>query len=301
MSIVKKSIVWVLGFIITLGTAYYQRKTGPTYPKRIDVTINDTVYELKLVRSIGLDERPEVKLNIKDTSVKAILYYKRFRTGDEYKGAGFSYKVYPVHSFLMNKIFKVTEERGLFADVPQLPAAGKLQYYVELTDLKGTQTILKESPVVIRFKGSVPGYILVPHIIIIFIAMLFSTLTGLMSIFKIPGFKKYGLWTLILLAAGGLILGPIVQKFAFGELWTGFPFGWDLTDNKTLIAFLFWLIAVIMNHKKERPVYMVVAAVVLLLVFSVPHSLFGSELDYGTGQVIQGIIFSFCLVNKKNS
>jgi hypothetical protein len=92
-----------------------------------------------------------------------------------------------------------------------------------------------------------------------------------------------------------------VQKFAFGDLWTGVPFGWDLTDNKTLIAVLFWLIAVIMNRKKERPVYMVLAAVVLLVVFSIPHSLFGSELDYGTGQVIQGIIFTFFLVNKKNS
>jgi hypothetical protein len=209
--------------------------------------------------------------------------------------------VYPVRSFLMNKIFKVTEERGLFADVPQLPEAGKLQYYIELTDQEGTRAIMKESPVIIRFKGSVPGFVLLPHVLIMFIAMLFSTLTGFMSIFKIPGFKKYGLWTLILLIAGGLILGPIVQKFAFGDLWTGVPFGWDLTDNKTLIAVLFWLIAVIMNRKKERPVYIVLAAVVLLVVFSIPHSLFGSELDYGTGQVIQGIIFTFPLVNKKNS
>ena len=41
---------------------------------------------------------------------------------------------------------------------------------------------------------------------------------------------------LLLLAVGGFILGPLVQNYAFGELWTGVPFGWDLTDNKTLIA-----------------------------------------------------------------
>ena len=62
---------------------------------------------------------------------------------------------------------------------------------------------------------------------------------------------------------GGMILGPIVQNFAFGELWTGVPFGWDLTDNKTLIAFLFWIIAVVMNRKKEKPLYTILAAVVL--------------------------------------
>ncbi len=61
-------------------------------------------------------------------------------------------------------------------------------------------------------------------------------------------------WTLFLFIAGGMILGPLVQYFAFGELWTGIPFGWDLTDNKTLIALIFWILAVVMNRKKDRPV-----------------------------------------------
>ncbi len=165
----------------------------------------------------------------------------------------------------------------------------------------GTQTLMKESPVVIRFKGAVPGQILGPHILIMFIAMLFSTGAGLLALAEVPSYRKYGIWTLILLTAGGMILGPVVQKFAFGAFWTGVPFGWDLTDNKTLIAFLFWILAVVMNLKKERPVYTVLAAIVLLLVYSVPHSLFGSELDYGSGQVTQGIILTFFFRKKKNS
>jgi len=32
-----------------------------------------------------------------------------------------------------------------------------------------------------------------------------------------------------------------VQHYAFGQLWTGVPFGWDLTDNKTLLAALAWV------------------------------------------------------------
>ncbi len=98
-----------------------------------------------------------------------------------------------------------------------------------------------------------------------------------------------------------MILGPLVQKYAFGELWTGVPFGWDLTDNKTLIAFIFWILAVVMNRKKERPLYTALAAVVLLLVYSIPHSMFGSELDYATGQVTQGLILIFFLKILKNS
>lgn len=297
----KKFLLWLLAFIVTIGAAYYQRKTGPTYPKRVDVSINGARHELKLVRSLGLDERPEVKLAINDTSVRALLFYKRFRTEEDYLSVPFSYKVYPVKSFVMNKIFKMTEEKGLFAEVPQQPAAGKIQYYIEITDSNGKQTLMKETPVVIRFKGSVPGYILGPHILIMFIAMLFSTGAGLLALAKVPSYKKYGLWTLILLTAGGLILGPLVQYYAFGELWTGIPFGWDLTDNKTLIAFLFWFLAIMMNRKKDRSLYTVLASVVLLLVYSVPHSLFGSELDYSTGQVTQGLILAFSMGNKKIS
>jgi hypothetical protein len=193
----------------------------------------------------------------------------------------------------MNKIFNITKEEGFYAEVPQQPAAGKIEYYFEITDSSGSKTYLKESPVVIRFKGGVPAAILIPHILFMFIAMLFSTLSGLLAAFKVSTYREFGLWTFGTLLIGGMILGPIVQLYAFGELWTGVPFGWDLTDNKLLIAFLFWLLAVVMNRKKGRPIYTVIAAIMLLLVYSIPHSMFGSQLDYNTGKVTQGMIMNF--------
>jgi hypothetical protein len=295
----KKFLIWFLACIITLIAAYYQRTTGPTYPKKIYVKLNDSIYKMRLVRSIELDTRSQVELQITDTSIKASLFYKRFKFKEDYQSVPFSLRTYPVNSFVMNKIFKITEDKGFFADVPQQPEAGKLQYYIEITDSHGTQTLMKETPVVIRFKGSVPGFILGPHILIMFIAMLFSTATGILAIFKIPSYRKYGIWSFALLIAGGMILGPLVQKYAFGELWTGIPFGWDLTDNKTLIAMIFWVLAVIMNRKKEAPFYTILAAIMLLVVFSIPHSMFGSEFNYSSGQVTQGIIFAFFSKNKK--
>jgi hypothetical protein len=135
-----------------------------------------------------------------------------------------------------------------------------------------------------------------------FLAMLFSTASGLFAAFKMPVYKKYGTMTLYLLIAGGLIFGPIVQKYAFGEFWTGIPFGWDMTDNKLLITLFFWIGAVIMNRKTEKPFVTIIAAAVLLLVYSIPHSLFGSELDYNTGKVIQGfsLFFFYFHVPKKS-
>jgi hypothetical protein len=289
----KKFILWTLAFLITVSAAIYQRHTGPTYPKKTDITINGQISHLKLVRSLALNDRPEVKLGITDTSVKAKLYYKRFMSDEEYQSTDFKYRVYPIHSFVMNKIFRMTEEKGFFAEVPQQPAAGKIQYYIDITDSKGTQTLSKDAPIVIRFKGGVPAFILIPHILCMFIAMLFSTLAGLMSVIRFPLYKKYTVWTLILLTIGGMILGPLVQYYAFGDLWTGIPFGWDLTDNKTLIALIFWILAVVMNRKQDKPVYTALAALVLLLVYSIPHSLFGSQLDYSTGKVTQGLILLF--------
>lgn len=289
----KKFILWFLAFLITITAAIYQRKTGPTYPKRIAITVNDSVTTLKLVRALSLNEKPQVKLSINDSTVKAKLFYKIFKSEGAYQEVPFTYNVYPVNSPVMNKVFHIYREKGLFASIPQQPPAGKIQYYFEITDSHGSKTYLNDSPIVIRFKGDVPAFVLIPHILLMFVAMLFSTLAGLMSVIKYPLYKKYAVWTLWLFIAGGFILGPIVQYFAFGELWTGIPFGWDLTDNKTLIAALFWVLAVVMNRKKERPYYVALAAVVLLLVFSIPHSLFGSELNQSTGKVTTGIIINF--------
>ena len=289
----KKTILWILTIVITLGAAYYQRKTGPTYPRAISVNLNDSVYKLNLIRSISLDDRSEVKLKVKDVTIEAKLYYKRLNVDEDYQASEFNFKVYPVDSPIMNKVFKITEEKGLFAALPKQPPAGKLQYYLEITDLKSTQVLFKEKPIIVRYKGGVPSSVLVPHVIMMFVAMLFSTLAGLMALTRVSIYKKYALWTLILLTAGGMIMGPVVQKFAFGEFWTGIPFGWDLTDNKTLITFLFWVLAVYMNRKSDKPVYTIIAAIVLLLVYSIPHSLFGSELDYASGKVTQGIILIF--------
>jgi cytochrome bd-type quinol oxidase subunit 2 len=114
-----------------------------------------------------------------------------------------------------------------------------------------------------------------------FLAMLFSTRAGLEALDKNGNPRKLVIWTTGLLFVGGMILGPLVQKYAFGALWTGFPFGFDLTDNKTLIAMLGWIAALIAGRKgKPARVWVLGASVLLLIVYLIPHSLLGSQLDY---------------------
>ena len=286
----KKVFYWLLAIVITLAAVIYQRKTGPTYDKKMSIEVNNTNYEVKLVRSIEIGSNTEVKLGIDDKTIQARLFYKQYPSIDDYKSVDFVYKEKSFDSYLMNKVFKITEETGWFAPVPEQPAAGKIQYYFQITDKQGTTSYLKDTPVVIRFKGAVPSSILAPHIFFMFFAMLLGNLAGIMAVFGHNRFKFYTTITLFTLLVGGMILGPMVQLHAFGEAWAGVPFAWDLTDNKTLVAFIFWILAFVMNRKKERPVYTIVASIVMLIVYSIPHSMYGSQLDPETGEIIQGWI-----------
>ncbi|HCC70117.1 MAG TPA: hypothetical protein DEQ09_03060 [Bacteroidales bacterium] len=292
----KSTLYWILAIIITLSAVYYQRKTGPTYSKHSDITANGMEYRLKLTRSIEISDRNYVKLAIKDSTVNACLFYKRLQVDEPYRSVDFKYEEHPVNSFIMNRIFGIEKETGFFAYVPAQPPAGKIEYYFEITDDQGTNTYFENEPVIIRFKGTVPSKILTPHILIMFIGMLLSTLSGLMAIGKHKSYRKWGIWTFIMLILGGMILGPLVQYHAFGHAWTGIPIGWDLTDNKTLITVIFWTIAVFGNRKKNRPGLTILASFILLLVYSIPHSIFGSELDYESGEIIQGMIMPFSLL-----
>jgi hypothetical protein len=140
---------------------------------------------------------------------------------------------------------------------------------------------LTEEPVIIRFKGSVPAVVLLPHILLMFIGMLYSNRAGIEALDSRGSPKKYMNFTIIFFFLGGLILGPVVQKFAFDAYWTGVPFGIDLTDNKTLIAALGWIVAWRKNsNAKQGRGWILIASILMLAVYLIPHSLLGSELNY---------------------
>lgn len=259
----KPVTLWILALIITLASAYYQRITGPTYPLEDEVIINGKTLQYEFFRSHGgTDDHTVFIPTIDDFS--AFVYWKRFKTNDEWN------------------IVKMKEDDGkLTAYLPHQPPAGKLVYKVVLKNENKEIELPENEPVIIRFKGDVPAYILIPHIIFIFSAMLFSTRTGIEFFREEPKYKKLTLWTFVLLILGGMIFGPITQYYAFGAFWTGFPFGMDLTDNKTLIALIGWIIALVAVFKAAKPGKFVLgAAILMLIVYLIPHSLLGSELDY---------------------
>jgi len=108
--------------------------------------------------------------------------------------------------------------------------------------------------------------------------MFLSNRAGLEALDQRGKAYKYMLWTIGFFLVGGFILGPLMQKYAFENLWTGFPFGIDLTDNKTLIVMLGWLWAWFKNRTgKEGRGWIIFAAVLMLAAYLIPHSVLGSE------------------------
>jgi hypothetical protein len=268
----KKALIWIAAVIITLGLSVYQRLTGPTHPLRINTEINGNDYKLKLTRSATIGKECRVEIPNNNEFNRALLIYHK------YPG-----------NFEPDTIEMQQKESIFFGILPEQPPAGKIQYYISLYNEDKEIFNNSENAAIIRFKGDVPAGILIPHILAMFMSMLFAIVCLIMVISKIGNYKLMSYLTIIFLAVGGFILGPIIQYYAFGDAWTGWPVGKDLTDNKTLIAAIFWIFAIVLNAKKERKWAIIVAAIVMIGIFTIPHSAGGSEFNYESGEVETGL------------
>jgi hypothetical protein len=259
-----KIILWIIAFLITLSSALYQRMTGPTHPKRGKVYFQENKISFKLLRSQTVNEDAPITLTVPDTTVSGYVKFIRYKSYDEW-----------------TELPLQRDGDRLIAHLPHQPPAGKLMYFVYLTKNDHKLSLTGDDPIILRYTGHVPAIILTIHVLLMFLAMLFSNRTALEALDEKGKAFKYMLWTIGLFFVGGLILGPLVQKYAFGAFWTGFPFGIDLTDNKTLIAMIGWLWAWYKNRKgRYGRAWIIFAAVLMLAIYLTPHSVLGSEIDY---------------------
>lgn len=260
----KNLVFWILAILITLSSAIYQRLTGPTHPIRGKILVEDSIVKFKFARSHGKNSNHKVKVIAADPSITAELIYKRYKTAD-------SLTIIPM----------TREGENLVGELPHQPPAGKLMYRVKVMKDARKISLTGDDFVIIRFTGVVPNWVLITHVLFMFLAMLLSNRAGLEAIPSSGHPQNYVWLTVIFLFIGGMILGPMVQNYAFGDYWTGFPFGTDLTDNKTAIAMLAWFVALFAGRKgRKARGWVILAAFILLAIYLIPHSMFGSELDY---------------------
>lgn len=260
----RSTVFWIAAVVVTIFSVIYQRITGPTFPVSGKATIDGREVSYRFLRSHDVDTDASIEVVCADSSVNGVTEWRRYKTGEPWT------RVEMRHT-----------QGGLTAVLPRQPMAGKLEYRVLVS--KGTEraALPEENTVVIRFKGAVPLPVLLLHIVSMFAAMLLSVRAGLE--FFNPNDRLSGLipWAVACLAIGGLVLGPVVQKYAFDAYWTGWPFGHDLTDNKTFLALAGWLCAWwALGRKKHAKAWALGAALLMFVVYMVPHSVFGSELKY---------------------
>ncbi|MEM7415139.1 MAG: hypothetical protein AAF389_06570 [Gemmatimonadota bacterium] len=270
-------LLWVGAVLMMASAAIYQRRTGPTYPLRGEIVVGTEAYRYALVRSQETTAEARVAMPKPGDGSSATITYRRFPTNDE---------------FTTIPLVEEVGEEGpeLAAYLPIQAAAGKIEYNVEVQTADGTVQIPEgvgdDSLIILRYKDPVPTPLLVSHVIAMFFTVLVGMRTGLGALFA-PGNMRTLTWaTLIGMTLGGLVLGPFVQKYAFGAYWTGFPWGYDLTDNKLLIMWFVWVVAASVVgtgvKKKAGPgrAAVAVAAACMVVVYLIPHSMRGSELDY---------------------
>jgi len=255
-------LLWVTAVVLTLLSAVYQRMTGPTYPVSGHVVIGGNEVDYRFERSHETTADQVVRIEVPDAAVGGEMHWRRFPSSEP------------------NQVVPLARRGGaLEGTLPRQPPGGKLQYQVRLA--RSPEVVLAPAaPAVTRFKDPVSLYVLIPHVLAMFLGMLWSTRAGLAAVTGGP--TRTLTWTtLALLVAGGFVLGTWMQHQAFGEWWTGVPFGFDLTDNKTLIAIAAWAIAAwLVRSGSPARVAVALAALVTLIVFAIPHSVWGTQIDW---------------------
>ena len=259
----KKGLFWFLAVVVTLASAVYQRMTGPSYPARAGAVVEGREMRFRLPRTGESTADAAVELHV-PAPVEGYLEYTRYKANEPW-----------------TRETLVRRGEMLVGFLPRQPAAGKLAYRVHLVAGGSDTEVGGDEPVVVRFKDPVPRGLLIVHVLVMFAGMLAGTAAGLAALDRKRSPRRLVLWAAGLIFLGGFVLGPLVQKFAFGTFWSGFPAGTDLTDNKTAFLFLFWIVALAAG-RKGRPARLAVlaASVVTLVIYLIPHSLFGSAIDY---------------------
>jgi hypothetical protein len=255
--------LWTLAVILTVFALVWQRMTGPTYPLRGHITLGGQRLALKLGRSHGGPADQPVRVLAPDIAVSGTVQWKRYPSAD-------AWDTLPL----------IRHGDTLVAALPHQPPAGKLAYQLRLFR-GGERIVYPAQPTVTRFKGDISAYVIIPHLLCMFGGMLLLMRAGIGALAREPKYRKWATVGTVLFVLGGFVFGPWMQHQAFGDWWTGVPFGWDMTDNKTLIALVAWLFALwkLRGGKQARgPV--IAAALITLAVFLVPHSIFGSQIDW---------------------
>lgn len=182
-----------------------------------------------------------------------------------------------------------------FGAIPPYSRGDKLEYYIEARTASDMVTRVpakeKRESFVVTVKGKPNTYVLVAHIVFVFIALFFFIFSGYLSyralqhrrsLLYIPRIAFLGTAAFFV---SSIPLGMLVAYQTFGKPWSGFPVGGDLTDNKSLAILIYWAVCAVLYRgslwRKDPsqdllpmvtlPYVHLAGAIITVVLFVLPH------------------------------
>jgi len=191
-------------------------------------------------------------------------------------------------------IMNHSDDMTLVGNLPAGEIGERLVYRIELTkdgDLKASMAPAKERGYLLKYKGPVSAFVLIPHIVLMFAGVFCSFMALFYGFDLMLGKKKVKQAAIAVLLSffcgfiGGVLIGIEVTHEVFGGSgWGGWPVGNDVTDTKTEIFLLFWLVTMIFGwaglsgrklkiSNKTFGVMIIISFIITLAAFLIPHSI----------------------------
>ena len=81
----KSVLWWIFAVLFTLAIAYYQRTTGPTYPVRGKISVNNQELKYKLLTSNESHIPAEIVIKGNIEGITGHIEYKKYNTNEEWQ------------------------------------------------------------------------------------------------------------------------------------------------------------------------------------------------------------------------
>lgn len=250
----KKDISWLLAIVITAYLAVLQLVMESNYPITTEVNTGKQKINLQLIRTFEGGEDCPIVFLIEDIEVKGYLLYNL--KSDTLK---------------QERVNLKREGDKLIGYLPGQAPATEMEYCVLLNREKTSITVNDGKPVIIKFKGKVPSYLILANGFLLTMVLLLSSLVGFYAAFGVKSYRWVIYLTLISSVVLSLFLYPLVQKYSLNT-WTYVPKMWSL-DAKLLLTSLIWIITVLLTlfFRKFKRLWTIIASVITIVLFLVPH------------------------------
>jgi hypothetical protein len=198
------------------------------------------------------------------------------------------------NGFVTKDLDPIPETSWWATTLPGREKGLRTYYFLSAEDVAGNRVVLPEGATEIwsgeydyfklRSEGRASRWALIVHIHLMIVAILLFVHALYYALSVISGVDRAGAMVTTVYAGlmaffiTGFPIGWMIEKQVLGNYWEGIPFGWDITDSKTLFIFIFWMIPVFLRLRRRLSDHgfarwVVAGTLFTIAMFLLPHSL----------------------------